>query len=294
MENNFVKIGNRVSIISIITNIFLSVFKFIAGIIGKSNAMLSDSIHSFSDVLSTIVVIIGINMSRKKDDNNHPYGHERIECVAAFILAIFLCITGLGIGWIGLKTILFSKYSDIKIPTTIALIAALVSIVVKEGMYWYTISASKKINSDALKADAWHHRSDALSSIGSLIGIGGAMFGFKLLDPIASIIISFCIIKVAFDIFIDSVDKMIDKACSDEFTQELKETILSVDGVVEIDDIKTRLFANKIYVDVEIGADENLKLKKAHQTAEDVHNKLEEKYKDIKHCMVHVNPKKIK
>ena len=293
MKNNDLKEGMKVSIISIIGNVFLSIFKFIAGIIGKSNAMISDSIHSLSDVLSTIVVMIGLKIASKKEDVSHPYGHERIECVASFILAIFLFITGLGIGWMGIKTIFFENYSEIKTPTPIALIAAIISIITKEAMYWYTRSVAKKIKSDALMADAWHHRSDALSSIGSLIGIGGAMMGFKLLDSIASIIICLCIIKVSYDIFMDSVDKMVDKACNSDFINKICDLVLSTNGVLNIDLIKTRLFGNKIYIDLEIAANQDLTLKEAHEIAQEVHDNIENNYEDVKHCMVHVNPKEI-
>lgn len=293
MKNNDLKEGMKVSVISIIGNVFLSIFKFIAGIIGKSNAMISDSIHSLSDVLSTIVVMIGLKLASKKEDVSHPYGHERIECVASFILAIFLFITGLGIGWMGIKTIFFENYSEIKAPTLIALIAAIISIITKEAMYWYTRSVAKKIKSDALMADAWHHRSDALSSIGSLIGIGGAMMGFKLLDSIASIIICLCIIKVSYDIFMDSVDKMVDKACNSDFINKICDLVLSTNGVLNIDLIKTRLFGNKIYIDLEIAANQDLTLKEAHEIAQKVHDKIENNYEDVKHCMVHVNPKEI-
>lgn len=293
MKNNDLKEGMKVSVISIIGNVFLFIFKFIAGIIGKSNAMISDSIHSLSDVLSTIVVMIGLKLASKKEDVSHPYGHERIECVASFILAIFLFITGLGIGWMGIKTIFFENYSEIKTPTLIALIAAIISIITKEAMYWYTRSVAKKIKSDALMADAWHHRSDALSSIGSLIGIGGAMMGFKLLDSIASIIICLCIIKVSYDIFMDSVDKMVDKACNSDFINKICDLVLSTNGVLNIDLIKTRLFGNKIYIDLEIAANQDLTLKEAHKIAQEVHDKIENNYEDVKHCMVHVNPKEI-
>lgn len=293
MKNNDLKEGMKVSVISIIGNVFLSIFKFIAGIIGKSNAMISDSIHSLSDVLSTIVVMIGLKLASKKEDVSHPYGHERIECVASFILAIFLFITGLGIGWMGIKTIFFENYSEIKTPTLIALIAAIISIITKEAMYWYTRSVAKKIKSDALMADAWHHRSDALSSIGSLIGIGGAMMGFKLLDSIVSIIICLCIIKVSYDIFMDSVDKMVDKACNSDFINKICDLVLSTNGVLNIDLIKTRLFGNKIYIDLEIAANQELTLKEAHEIAQKVHDKIENNYEDVKHCMVHVNPKEI-
>lgn len=293
MKNNDLKEGMKVSVISIIGNVFLSIFKFIAGIIGKSNAMISDSIHSLSDVLSTIVVMIGLKLASKKEDVSHPYGHERIECVASFILAIFLFITGLGIGWMGIKTIFFENYSEIKTPTLIALIAAIISIITKEAMYWYTRSVAKKIKSDALMADAWHHRSDALSSIGSLIGIGGAMIGFKLLDSIASIIICLCIIKVSYDIFMDSVDKMVDKACNSDFINKICDLVLSTNGVLNIDLIKTRLFGNKIYIDLEIAANQDLTLKEAHEIAQEVHDNIENNYEEVKHCMVHVNPKEI-
>lgn len=293
MKNNDLKEGMKVSVISIIGNVFLSIFKFIAGIIGKSNAMISDSIHSLSDVLSTIVVMIGLKLASKKEDVSHPYGHERIECVASFILAIFLFITGLGIGWMGIKTIFFENYSEIKTPTLIALIAAIISIITKEAMYWYTRGVAKRIKSDALMADAWHHRSDALSSIGSLIGIGGAMMGFKLLDSIASIIICFCIIKVSYDIFMDSVDKMVDKACNSDFINKICDLVLSTNGVLNIDLIKTRLFGNKIYIDLEIAANQDLTLKEAHEIAQEVHDNIENNYEDVKHCMVHVNPKEI-
>ncbi|MCI5967007.1 MAG: cation diffusion facilitator family transporter, partial [Tenericutes bacterium] len=196
-------------------------------------------------------------------------------------------------GWMGIKTIFFENYGEIKAPTLIALIAAIISIITKEAMYWYTRSVAKKIKSDALMADAWHHRSDALSSIGSLIGIGGAMMGFKLLDSIASIIICLCIIKVSYDIFMDSVDKMVDKACNSDFINKICDLVLSTNGVLNIDLIKTRLFGNKIYIDLEIAANQDLTLKEAHEIAQKVHDKIENNYEDVKHCMVHVNPKEI-
>ena len=286
-----IKEGMKVSVISIIGNVFLSFFKLIAGWLGNSSAMISDSIHSLSDVLSTLLVMIGLKISSKEEDKTHPYGHERIECVVAFILSIILFFTGISIGWIGVKTIFMEDYSSIKTPTVIALIAAIISIITKEAMYWYTKNTAKKINSDALMADAWHHRSDALSSIGSLIGIGGAMLGFKLFDPIASIIICLCIVKVAFDIFMDSVNKMIDRACNDDFIEELSSLVLKTDGVLEIDSIKTRLFGNRIYIDIEISADANLTLQESHQIAQDVHDNIENNFQDVKHCMVHMNPR---
>ena len=282
------QIAYKVSINTIIWNIILSVIKFLAGIFGKSQAMISDSIHSISDVLSTFVVMLGIKISSKCDDEEHQYGHERLECVAAIILATMLFGTGILIGYSGIDSIIHNK--NIETPTLFALIIAILSILVKEGMYWYTRKYAKIVNSNALMADAWHHRSDALSSIGSLIGIAGSMLGLKILDAVTSIIISLFILKVSIDIFRDSINKMVDRACNIETINNYKKIIKRVKGVKRIDLIKSRLFGNKIYLDIEISVDGNLKLTEAHRISEIVHDKLEEKDKDIKHCMIHVNP----
>lgn len=282
------KIAMRVSFVSIAGNIVLSTGKLIAGIFGNSSAMISDAVHSASDVLSTVVVMVGINISSKKEDNSHQYGHERMECIAAFILAGLLFATGLGIGFSGIEKIMHG--SDLQAPGLLPLIAAVVSIVVKEAMYWYTVLAAKKINSASLKADAWHHRSDALSSVGSFIGILGARLGFPILDPIASVLICLMIIKVSYDIVRDAIDKLVDKSCDDETIRRMQTVIMEQEGVMGIDLLKTRLFGSKIYVDVEICADGNLTLIKAHQIAESVHEALERDFPEVKHCMVHVNP----
>ena len=285
------KVAYRVSFVSIVVNVVLAVFKLLAGFIAVSSAMISDAIHSFSDVFSTIIVIIGVKISSRESDSSHRYGHERMECMASMGLAAVLFATSIGIGYSGLTKIISSDYSGLTTPGLLALIAAIVSIVIKELMYHYTMHAAKKINSSSLKADAWHHRSDALSSVASLIGIGGAMMGVKILDPIVSIIICLVIIKAAFDILKESIDKLVDKSCDEETIKKMEETVLNIDGVIELDDIKTRLFSNKIYVDIEICADGNLTLWDAHDIAENVHDKIEEDFKDVKHCMVHVNPK---
>ncbi len=282
------KIGYRVSVTTIVWNIILSIIKFIAGVFGRSQAMISDSIHSLSDVLSTFVVIIGIKISNKADDKNHPYGHERFECVASIVLASMLVMTGVLIGYKGIESLIHS--SGIATPTLFALIIAIISIIVKECMYWYTRKYAKITNSNALMADAWHHRSDALSSIGSLIGIAGSMMGITILDALASVIICLFILKVAVDIFRDSINKMVDVACSDELINNYKEIINNVDGVKRIDLIKSRLFGAKIYLDIEISVDGNLILRDAHKIAEVVHDELENSDKNIKHCMIHVNP----
>lgn len=284
------KIAYKVSINSIIGNVVLSAFKLIAGVFGFSAAMISDGVHSLSDVFSTIIVMVGIRTANKKADADHQYGHERYESVTAILLSIVLCATAVGIGWSGINIIISGDYSHLRIPTLLPLIAAIVSILLKEGMYWYTLKASKKINSDALRADAWHHRSDALSSIGSFAGILAARLGFPIMDPIASILISIFIIRAGIMIFKDAIDKMTDKACDDETIAKIEKIINETEGVLSIDLLKTRLFGNKIYVDVEIGADGNMLLKDSHEIAHIVHDKIEEQVKDIKHCMVHVNP----
>lgn len=294
MEKDIIddKIAYHVSIISIIVNLFLSLFKMIAGIIGHSSAMISDAIHSSSDVVSTFVVMLGIHMSKKEADKKHPYGHERFECVASIFLAIVLLITGIAIGYDGLQTVISGNYRSLKIPGIIALVAAIISIVAKEWMYQYTKNAAKKINSSALMADAWHHRSDALSSVGSLIGIFGSIIGFKMLDPIASIVIAMCIIKSSLDILKDSMDKMLDCAASQDVEDEIRKIANTQKGVMRIDDLKTRLFGSKMYIDIEIAVDGKINLNKAHNIAQMVHDEIEKSLKDCKHCMVHVNPYK--
>lgn len=291
MKGNEESIAMQVSRNSILVNLLLSIGKLLAGIIGKSSAMISDAVHSASDVFSTIVVMIGIKISSKESDKNHQYGHERLESVAALILAVVLAATGIGIGYSGIRTIISGTEGvGLVIPTVLPLIAAIVSVVVKEAMYWYTIRAAVKINSGALKADAWHHRSDALSSVGSFIGILGAKMGYPILDPIASVIICVFILKAAFDIFRDAIGKMTDEACDDKMVEAIAGVAKRQQGVIQLDDMKTRMFGNKVYVDIEISVDGDMKLREAHQIAEQVHEQVEKNFPSVKHCMVHVNP----
>lgn len=281
----------KVSGISILVNLLLSIFKLIAGIAAHSGAMISDAIHSASDVGSTFIVIIGVRLSAKKSDKEHQYGHERMECVSSIVLAGMLLVTGLGIGITGVRDIVKSTSGGtIAIPGTLALIAAVVSIVTKEWMFWYTRGAAKKINSGALMADAWHHRSDALSSIGAFVGIFGARLGYPILDPVASIVICFMIAKAAIDIFRDAIDKMVDHSCDAKTEELMLREILKVPGVRRVDLLRTRLFGSKMYVDIEIAAAGEISLNDAHDIAENVHHTIEDKFKDVKHCMVHVNP----
>ncbi len=286
------KTAARVSLLSIIINLLLSVFKLVAGLVAHSGAMISDAVHSASDVFSSLIVIVGVHLAGRRADADHQYGHERMECAASVLLACLLCVTGLGIGYNGLKIIFSGNYAELAVPGMLALIAAIVSIIVKEWMFWYTRAAAKKVNSGALMADAWHHRSDALSSIGALIGIAGAMLGLPVLDSVASVVICIFIVKAAYDIFIDAMDKMVDKAWDDDDIEKIREVVAAQDGVLGIDLVRTRLFGNKVYVDIEIAADGNHTLNETHAVAETVHHKIEEAFPQVKHCMVHVNPYK--
>lgn len=291
MENQIFKFqATKVSLVSIIGNTILSIFKLIAGVVAHSGAMISDAVHSASDVFSSIIVIFGVRVSSKESDKEHPYGHERLECVAAIVLAVILGITGFGIGYFAIEKIISNHYNELTIPGTLALVAAATSIVTKEAMYWYTRYYARKLDSGALMADAWHHRSDALSSVGALIGIGGAKLGYPVLEPIASFVICLFILKATYDIFKDAIDKMVDKSCDEQFQNEIKELVKSQEGVCDVDLLQTRLFGNKIYVDIEISADGNMTLTKAHDIAENIHTLLETTYPKIKHIMVHVNP----
>ncbi len=285
------KTALKVSVITITVNIILTAFKLAAGITGNSSAMVSDAVHSASDVISTVIVMIGVVVASKPLDSKHQYGHERLECVAAIILAVLLFGTGAMIGYDGVSKLIDGSYKTIEQPALIALIAAAVSIAVKEAMFWYTYVNAKKIQSLSLKADAWHHRSDALSSVGSLIGIGATMiFSMPVFDVIASLVICIFIIKAAIDVFVEAVNKMVDKSCPEKTINDMTSVLLAIDGVLRVDEIKTRMFGNKIYVDVEIGVIADMPLKEAHAIAENAHAAIEKFDERVKHCMVHVNP----
>ncbi|MBS3995163.1 MAG: cation transporter [Alkaliphilus sp.] len=286
METRY-QIGMKISKITVVINIVLCIGKIIAGYIGKSGAMMADGVHTLSDVISTVVVMLGLKMSKKPEDEIHPYGHEKIEPVIAKLLAGILFITALGIGYKGVNTIIVGDFTR---PGNIAIMAALASIGIKEWMYWYTVNGAKKMESSALMADAWHHRSDALSSVGTLIGITGARFGFVILDPIAAIVVSIFIIKVAIDIYLHAIKQLIDTSADSETIEKIKEQIIETEGVISLDDLKTRVHANKIYVDIEIGVNSKLSVRDSHDIADQVHDNVERFSKRIKHCTVHVNP----
>ena len=272
-------------------NVFLSASKFAAGILGHSAALVSDAVDSASDIFSNLIVMAGIKISHKASDMEHQYGHERMECVASIIMSALLALAGAGIGFAGIQKILhFSVEGELAAPDGITLAVAALAIISKEGMYWYTRSVAKKINSGALLADALHHRNDALTSVGSLIGISGAMLGYPIFDPLAAIAICLMIIKGAYDVFTDAIDRMVDRSCDEETVEKMQELIAAQKGVDHVDKLQTRIFGSRVYVDVEISADDHLTLVEAHSIAENIHEQIEKQFPEVKHCMVHINP----
>ena len=280
----------KMSFVSVAGNAVLSGFKFFAGVTGNSGAMISDSIHSFSDVITTLIAWIGVKASKKEADAAHPYGHERIECIASLLLGIVLLGTGLGVGKVGLENIFSGNYQALAVPSAIALVAAVVSIVSKEAMYWYTRYYANLIHSSAFLADAWHHRSDAFSSIGSLIGIAGAMMGYPVLDSVASVVICLFIVKASYDILKDGVVKLLDTSCGESYDKKMADYISGQEGVVCVDSLRSRMFGNKVYIDLEIQVDGEKSLREAHQVAEQIHDDVEKTFPDVKHIMIHLNP----
>lgn len=288
-DMDFEKTATRVSVVSIAGNAALSLFKLLAGILAHSGAMISDAVHSASDVMSSFIVIIGVKLSVRAPDKEHPYGHERFECVAAIVLAVVLAVTGLLIGYKAIGSI-DAKGGAQVVPGVLALIAAVVSIAVKEAMYWYTRYYGKRLNSTSLMANAWHHRSDALSSVGALIGIAGARLGHPVMEPLASLVICVFILKAAYDIFRDAMGKMVDRAADADTEKKLSDCVLAHPEVLGIDRLQTREFGSRIYVDLEIRLDGALSLYEAHAIAERVHDHIEREFPSVKHIMVHVNP----
>ena len=279
----------RVSGLSILINLLLTAGKLLAGLLARSGAMISDAVHSASDVFSTLIVMIGVKLSGKESDREHPYGHERMECVAAILLSGILLATGLLIGYQGVRSIL-SEREELQSPGILAAVAAGVSILTKELLFHYVRHQARKLDSPALMAEAWHHRSDALSSIGALAGILGARAGFPVLDPLASVVICVFIAKAAFDIFRDAVNKMVDHSCDEETETAIRLCAVEQPEVARIDLLRTREFGNRIYIEMEIAVNGDLPLRQAHDAAERVHDEIERRFPKVKHIMIHVNP----
>lgn len=281
------KIGLSTARTTIAINAALCFFKILAGIMGKSNAMIADGVHTLSDVLTTVVAAIGIKISSKDADAEHQYGHEKYEPLFSKIISSILIITGFAIGYEGVKEL---AGGNLETPGRIALVAAALSILTKEAMYWMTIKTARKIKSISLEADAWHHRSDALSSIGTFIGVLGARMGLKVLDPIAGIIVSLLIIRVGIQIWLKASEGLVDTAAPSKIVEEIEQLTMAVDGVKEINSLKTRLFGNRLYVDIDIAVDGAITVQEGHDIAQEVHDSIEKNIEETKHCMVHVDP----
>lgn len=280
----------RVSVVSLVCNALLFFLKLFGGIFGHSKALISDAVHSASDVAASVVMLIGLKYSERAADEDHPYGHERLESVTAVLLAIIVFLTGIGIGWSGLQGILSASYKHTTLPSLLAIITVVLSILAKEGMFRYTKKYALSEKSDALMAGAWDNRSDALASLGGLAGIIGARMGFPVTDSLAAFVICLLILKSAVEIFRDAINKLVDKSCDRLMVREIADFISAQEGVVRLGDLKTRLFGNRIYADIVIEANPQLSLIEAHNIAERVHDHVEQRFPAIKHCTVHVDP----
>lgn len=286
----------RVTIVGSVVNFLLLVFKFFAGIMGHSATMLADAVHSLSDFVTDIIVLVFVRISSKPQDEGHDYGHGKYETLATAIIGIFLLFVGFGIFWNGASSVyLFLQGGSLPEPGMLALAAALVSIVSKEILYQYTVFKGKKLNSQAVVANAWHHRSDALSSIGTAVGIGGAILlgsHWRVLDPAAAVIVSFFIMKVAVGLLIPCVDELLEKSLPADVEEEIQEIILSFPGVSSPHHLRTRRIGNHYAIEVHVRMDGKITLEEAHRTATAIEDKLKEKFGEGTHIGIHVEPTK--
>ncbi len=280
--------------VAIVSNVLLTAFKFFAGIIGNSSAMVADAVHSLSDFMTDIAVIAGLKVANKPGDSTHNYGHGKIETLSAAFIGLVLIAVGFGIFWSGLqKIIAFSHGEVLPVPSRIALVAAILSIVVKEWLYRYTVVYARKLRSDALTANAWHHRSDAFSSIGTMIGIGSAiLLGGKwvVLDPIAAVILSFFIFKVAFDISYKNLNELLEASLDSATHRNIEEILASTEGVLGFHELKTRKIGNAMAADVHIEVDRNLNIVDAHEISTHVEDRLKAICGNNGYFSIHVEP----
>lgn len=286
----------KVTIVGSIVNFLLLVFKFFAGIAGHSAAMLADAVHSLSDFITDIVVIVFVRIAGKPEDKGHDYGHGKYETLATAIIGLLLLCVGFGIFWNGASSIYtFLQGGQLESPGVVALVAALVSIVSKEILYQYTVIQGKKLNSQAVVANAWHHRSDALSSVGTAIGIGGAILlgdHWRVLDPIAAVVVSFFIMKVSVQLLIPCVDELLEKSLPDDVEKEIEQTVLSFPGVSQPHHLRTRRIGSYYAIEIHVRMDGKITLEEAHGTATAIENKLKEMFGKGTHVGIHVEPTK--
>lgn len=293
-EQERVKGIYRVTIVGSVVNLLLVVFKFVAGLLGSSSAMIADAVHSLSDFVTDIVVIVFVNISGKPEDEDHRYGHGKYETLATVIIALALFAVGVGILVDGAKDVAaVVNGAVLPAPSMIALIAAALSIVAKELLYRYTAHVGRKLDSQAVVANGWHHRSDAFSSIGVLVGIGGAMLlgeKWRVLDPLAAIVVSAFIIKVAVDLIKPCLDELLERSLPAEVEQEIEQIILSEEGVTSPHHLRTRRIGNRYAIEVHIRMDGNLTLAEAHRITTAVEQKLKSRYGSATHVGIHTEP----
>ncbi len=286
--------GIKITLIGFLANVILTAGKLLAGIFGNSNAMIADGIHSFSDFVSDIVVIFGFKISSKPADTNHNYGHGRFETLSSAVISVLLIIAGISITYRGFSNlILFLSGKVLEAPGIIALIAAFISIGVKELLYRYTITVGRKINSQAIIANAWHHRSDAFSSIATSIGIGGAILlgeNWRVLDPIASLLVSILIIKTGINILKDSINQFLDCAVDVETRNEIISITKEVEGIMNLHDLKTRKIGDSISMEFHINVLPELSVYKSHKLTEKLEMKLRKKFGEKTNISIHVEP----
>ena len=268
-------------------NFLLGSVKLAAGLWGRSSAMVADAAHSYSDCASTVAVIAGLKMASKSADADHPYGHEKYELIFANILSILLGLTAVKIGYDALMVIARGSY---QVPGLAPLLAAVFSVAVKEVMYRLTLRKAKKIGSVAMEADAWHHRSDALSSVGAFVGILGARLGLPVLDPVTGLLVAILVLKVAIDLYRKSVSGLVDSSTDAETVARIQQLLADMDGIEEVNSLKTRVFGASAYADVTIKVDGALTVEEGHDIATLAHNKIEANLPKIKHIMVHIEP----
>lgn len=281
------KEGIVLSLWTLALNFLLGSVKLAAGLWGRSSAMVADAAHSYSDCASTVAVIAGLKMASKSADDDHPYGHEKYELIFANILSILLGLTAVKIGYDALMVIAHGSY---QVPGLAPLLAAVFSVAVKEVMYRLTLRKAKKIGSVAMEADAWHHRSDALSSIGAFVGILGARLGLPVLDPVTGLLVSILVLKVAIDLYRKSVSGLVDSSTDAETVARIQQLLADIDGIEEVNSLKTRVFGASAYADVTIKVDGAMTVEEGHDIATLAHNKIEANLPKIKHIMVHIEP----
>lgn len=291
---NRVKEARKVTWVGFAVNMVLTVLKIIAGFLGKSTAMIADGIHSLSDFITDLFVIVFIGISGKEKDEDHRYGHGKYETFATLLISLALIFVGIGIFWSGLsKIIQVINGGVLEQPTYLALFAAIISIISKEALFWYTKIAGDRINSSAVIANAWHHRSDAFSSIGTALGISGAIFlgeTWRILDPIAGVIVSFFILKVAFELGMPSIHELLEKSLPLETEKSIIETIEAHPDVIFQHNLKTRKIGNIFAIDVHIKLDKDISFVKSHDVATEIEVSLREKFGEKTVTNIHTEP----